>query len=137
MSPSRTSRLPPLGSLLARAVLALAVLVHLVVLYAPRAPSGGGTPGVDKVVHVAVFALVVWAGRWARLARRPLVLVLLGHALVSEALQHWLLPARSGDSLDVLADAAGVALGALLAVPRPPARAMMQPWPREGRRAGR
>ena len=39
--------------------------------------------------------------------------MLAAHAVVSELVQHWLLPHRSGDAADVLADLAGVALGVL------------------------
>jgi VanZ family protein len=124
----------------ARVLLALAVLGHLMVLYAPRAPSAGGVPGVDKLVHVAVFAAVVWAARLAGVGRRVAGVLLLAHAPVSEALQHWVLPARSGDPVDVLADAAGVLVGLLLAVPGERPGARMGPW-RRGRerrtRAGR
>lgn len=101
---------------LARVVFAVVVLGHLAVLYAPRAPSGGGVPGLDKVVHLAVFAAVVWAGRRAGVGTAALVVAALLHAPVSEALQHWVLPGRSGDPLDAVADVAGVALGALLPV---------------------
>jgi VanZ family protein len=109
-----------------RRLLAAAVLVQLVVLYAPRAPSTAGLPGVDKVVHVAVFAAVAVTARRCRLPVLPVGLVLLAHAALSEVLQHAVLPGRSGDVLDVVADAAGVALGLLLArgygSPRPAAR---------------
>ena len=120
-----SARRAPLAVLGPQLLLAVVVVGHLVVLYAPRAPSTGGVPGVDKVVHVAVFAALVWAGRRARLAAVPGLVVALVHAPVSEALQHWVLPGRSGDPLDVVADVAGVVLGAVL-----PLRA------RAGRRAG-
>ncbi|MGQ7352628.1 VanZ family protein [Quadrisphaera oryzae] len=94
------------------------MLAQLVVLYAPRAPSTDQVPLVgpvlDKVVHLAVFALVAWTGRRAGVRVRLLVVVLLAHAVVSELLQHWVLPHRSGDPLDALADAAGVLVGLLL-----------------------
>lgn len=112
----------------ARLLLAAAVVLQLVVLYAPRAPSTDQVPlvgpVVDKAVHLAVFALVAWAGRWARVRVGLLAALLLAHAVVSELLQHWVLPHRSGDPLDALADAAGVLVGLLLAA-------------RPGRRRGR
>lgn len=92
----------------------VAVLGHLAVLYAPTAPSAPGLPGIDKVVHVAAFGAVVWAGRTAGLRRWPVVLAALLHAPLSEGVQHWVLPGRSGDPLDVVADLVGVAVGALL-----------------------
>jgi len=101
---------------LARTAFALAVLLQLVVLYAPRAPSTGGVPGVDKAVHLAVFGLAAWTGLRAGVPGRLLLPLLLAHAVVSEVLQHLVLPDRSGDPLDAVADAAGVLLGAGLAV---------------------
>jgi VanZ family protein len=101
-----------------RLALAAAVALQLVVLYAPRAPSTEQVPlvgpVVDKVVHLAVFALVAWTGRRAGVRVRVLAVLLLGHAVVSELLQHWVLPHRSGDPLDALADATGVLVGLLL-----------------------
>jgi hypothetical protein len=98
-------------------VLAVALVVQLVVLYVPRVPDVGAVavPGGDKVVHAAVFASVTLAGLRAGLS--PAVVLGLGvaHAGLSELLQHLVLPGRSGDPLDVLADLAGVGLGALAA----------------------
>ncbi|MGQ7297392.1 VanZ family protein [Quadrisphaera sp. KR29] len=103
----------------ARLLLAAAVLVQLGVLYAPRAPATDQLPLVgpvlDKAVHLAVFAAVAWAGRRAGVPVALLAGLLLAHAVVSELLQHWVLPARSGDPLDAVADAAGVLVGLLLA----------------------
>ncbi|MBT0774048.1 VanZ family protein [Kineosporia sp. J2-2] len=86
---------------------ALAVVVHLVVLYLPRAPSTGGVP-IDKPVHFAIFGAVLLTAAWAGLRVRPVALVLAGHAVVSELLQHFVLPNRSGDPADVVADLLGV-----------------------------
>src|SRR5699024_3953830 len=99
--------------LLRRALLAAAVVVHLVALYAPRLPSTGAAdvPGSDKLGHVAVFAAVALTGMLAHVPARVLVPVLLGHAVVSELVQHALLPNRTGDPADVVADAVGVLLG--------------------------
>jgi hypothetical protein len=94
----------------------VAVVVQLLVLYWPRAVSAGGAPGADKVVHLVVFAAVAWTGRAAGLPRITLLCALVAHALVSEVLQAALLPARSGDPLDVVFDAVGIAVGMLLRV---------------------
>lgn len=98
-----------------RLLFALVLAGQLVVLYAPRTPSSGGVPGVDKVVHVTVFALVVWAGLRAGVARPLVLLVSVVHAPVSELLQATLLSNRSGEPLDVVADLLGCALGWLTA----------------------
>lgn len=97
-----------------RLVLASSVLLQLVVLYWPRTVSlRGGFPW-DKVAHVVVFGAVVLAGRWAGLRERPLWVVLAVHAALSEVLQAWALPGRSGDVWDVAADLAGTGLAILL-----------------------
>lgn len=94
-------------------VLGIAVLLHLAVLYAPRVPPppGGGFSGMDKLGHVAIFALVAAVALWNGLPGRLVVPVLLGHAVLSELIQHVALTDRSGDPWDVLADVLGVGLG--------------------------
>ncbi|MGY3127785.1 putative membrane protein [Agrococcus sp. UYP33] len=90
---------------------ALAIVVQLLGLYAPRAPSGGGLPGVDKVAHAAMFLAPALLGLLAGI--RPVVLapLLIIHAVVSEVVQHLVLAERSGDPWDAVADIVGVAIG--------------------------
>lgn len=89
-----------------------AVAVNLAVVFAPQPDvPGQGVPGLDKVVHVGVFAAVAVTGLRAGVPGRWLVPVLLTHAVTSEVIQARLLPDRSGDPWDALADAVGVALG--------------------------
>ncbi|ROR65846.1 VanZ family protein [Agrococcus jenensis] len=90
---------------------ALAIVVQLVGLYAPRAPSGGGIPGLDKVAHAAMFLAPALLGLLAGI--RPVVLapLLVIHAVVSEVVQHLALGERSGDPWDAVADIVGVAIG--------------------------
>ena len=90
------------------------LLVHLVVLYAPRVPATGGTPGIDKLVHVLIFAAVGVTGVRAGLPLNPVLVLLMAHAVGSEVLQATLLPGRSGDGWDVMADLVGVLLARLL-----------------------
>ena len=108
----------------------LAVLLSLYVLFAPD-PGGPDTslPGADKAVHLLLFALLAATARW-RLGSATAVLAgVLVYAVLSEVVQAALLAERSGDLLDVLADAVGAALGWVLAV-RLPGR---QPLPRRDR----
>ncbi len=100
-----------------RLLLAVALAVQLIVLYAPRVPDVGAVavPGADKLVHAAVFAAVTLTGLRAGLSPALVIGLTALHAPVSELVQHLVLPARSGDPADVLADLAGVALGALAA----------------------
>lgn len=90
----------------------LAVLAgHLYVLYDPSPPGPALLPGADKIVHVAIFALPIPLA--ARALRRWwwLALALAVHAPVSEAIQGGLLPGRSADPWDMVADLLGVGLG--------------------------
>jgi hypothetical protein len=100
-----------------RGAFVVAVVVQLLVLYWPRAVGAGGVPGLDKVVHAAVFAAAAWTGRAAGVAGWPLAVALGAHAVVSEVLQAQVLPARTGDPVDVVADLAGIAVGMLLVAP--------------------
>ena len=84
------------GRRVRRAAFAAAVLVSVVVLFAPAddVPSGL-PPGTDKVVHAALFALLALTGRRAGVRPRVLVPVLLGYAVLSEVVQGAALPGRS------------------------------------------
>ncbi|MCH1884011.1 VanZ family protein [Agrococcus sp. ARC_14] len=96
---------------------ALAVLLQLVVLYAPSTPDGTPSiPGADKVIHVAVFLLPALLGVLAGIRPLPLGVVLVAHAIGSELVQHVLLPERSGDAWDAVADIVGIGLGLALGV---------------------
>ncbi|GAB7193597.1 hypothetical protein NUM3379_43070 [Kineococcus sp. NUM-3379] len=97
------------------AAFAVAVLVSLVVLFAPRAGGAGSVPHLDKVVHAAVFGLLTGTGVW-RFGRREAVLAGgVVYAVLSEVVQHTLLPERSGDVADVVADVVGAVLGVVVA----------------------
>lgn len=100
-----------------RVIFAAAVVVQLVALYLPQVPAVGGVavPGADKAVHLLVFALVMLTGLLAGVPARWLAPLLAGHAVLSELIQHLLLPGRTGDPMDVVADLGGIALGWYLA----------------------
>jgi len=98
-----------------RLAFVLSLLVQAVVLYAPSGPPAGELHGIDKLVHLGVFALPVAAGLLGGLPARWVVVPLALHAPVSELVQHYFLPHRDGDVLDALADLGGVGLGALAA----------------------
>ena len=50
---------------LARGAFAVAVLISLAVLFAPPSDVPAGPPGIDKLVHFALFAVLAVPGRWA------------------------------------------------------------------------
>jgi len=98
-----------------RAAFAAAVVVNLVLLYWPRGVGGGGVPHLDKVAHFLVFAAVAWTGLRAGVPVRWLLPALVLHAVASEAVQGGLLPDRSGDPTDAVADVLGALAGTALA----------------------
>ena len=99
-------------------LLGLALLLNIG-FYVPSIPSGmpgAGVPGLDKVVHLVIFALTVWAAArvLAPVKRFPVgwvVITALVHALLIELIQQIALPDRSGSAGDLVADVAGIALG--------------------------
>ena len=92
-----------------------ACVVNLLVLYTPRTAPGSDIPFADKAVHLLIFAAVAYTGSKARLPLGWLAGVLVLNAAVSELVQHYWLPQRSGDVFDAITDVVGVALGAWLA----------------------
>lgn len=99
-----------------RILFVAAVALQLYGVYAPReAGPQVGIPQVDKLAHCFLFASVAFLGLKVRIPARWLLAVLVANAIVSELVQHYLLPQRDGDVFDSLADLAGVALGAWLA----------------------
>ena len=100
------------------AAFALTVVLSLYVLFWPSpAASDVSVPGADKLVHAGLFLLLAVTSR-LRFGDLPQVLAaVLGYAALSELVQALLLPTRTGDLLDLVADAAG-ALGGWLLVAR-------------------
>ncbi len=101
--------------------LMIAYLIGLIPLtLAPVPAVPGGLPGLDKLVHIALFgglAIVLYwnlrAGLWASLRPHLVIAVVLTAALAGliEVLQA-LLPYRSGDVVDLLVGAVSGFLGA-------------------------
>ena len=98
---------------LSRGAFAVAVLVSLAVLFAPASDVPSAPPGVDKLVHLALFAVLALTGRWAGLRAGVLGGLLIAYAVVSELVQGLTPLARSASLADGLADVTGVALGLL------------------------
>ncbi|MGY1739758.1 MULTISPECIES: VanZ family protein [unclassified Blastococcus] len=98
---------------LSRGVLAVTVLVSLAVLFTPGDDVPSAPPGVDKLIHLALFAALAVAGRWAGVRPRPLAALLVAYALASEVVQALTPLERSGSVADWLADVLGAALGLL------------------------
>jgi hypothetical protein len=97
-----------------RAAFGVALAMQLIAVYSPSAPAGPQINGLDKVVHVFIFATPVLAGLMAGIGVPWVLAIFAVHAPVSELIQHFALPHRSGDVFDALADLGGVALGGLV-----------------------
>lgn len=89
------------------------VALHLWGLYTPTPPdtSTFGIPGLDKLAHVVLFALPTWA--LVRVVPKDwMALVpMIAHVPISEWVQLRLLPTRTGDVWDAVADLVGIAVG--------------------------
>lgn len=96
---------------LARGAFAGVVLLSLAVLFAPASDVPTAPPGVDKLVHVGLFAALAVTGRWAGTGTRALAPLLVGYAAVSEVLQGLAVVGRSVSLADWVADVLGVLLG--------------------------
>ncbi len=109
---------------LSRGAFAVAVLISLAVLFTPADDVPFAPPGVDKIVHVGLFALLALTGRWAGIGRSSLGVLLVFYAAVSEVLQGLTPLERSASVADWVADVAGILLG-------------LMAWERVARRQGR
>ena len=96
-----------------RLTFAIAVAVQLIAVYAPSAPSGPDINGLDKLVHLSIFFVPSLAALMMGIPARWALGILALHAPVSELVQHFALPHRSGDVFDAAADLSGVLLGGL------------------------
>jgi VanZ family protein len=99
---------------LARGAFGVAVLVSLAVLFAPPSDVPSSPPGVDKIVHFSLFAVLAVTGRWAGVVPGLLAGLLIAYAAGSELLQGTDLIGRDSSVADMVADVAGAVVGLLL-----------------------
>jgi VanZ family protein len=92
------------------------VVLQLCAVYWPQVHVQGPVTWTDKIVHVLLFLAPTVAGLLAGVRPAYVLVPLAVHAPVSELLQHFVLPHRSGDVWDVVADLSGVVLGVTLVV---------------------
>jgi hypothetical protein len=98
---------------LSRGVFAVVVLVSLAVLFTPADDVPWAPPGVDKLVHLLLFAALAGSGRWAGARAGVLGVLLVAYAAVSEVVQGMSALERSASVADWLADVVGVLAGLL------------------------
>jgi VanZ family protein len=91
------------------------VVASLVVLFNPASATPAVWQGMDKLVHLALFAALALTGRRAGLPPVGLVVGLVVYAGLSEVLQGVLPLGRTADPLDALTDVVGVAVGLVVA----------------------
>lgn len=107
---------PRARSALAPLLFLLLLTVQLVALYWPRVAVEQPFSWADKAAHALLFGAPAAAGLLARLRPAYVLGLLAAHAPVSEVVQHSVLPHRTGDPLDALADLVGVGLGGAVGV---------------------
>jgi hypothetical protein len=98
---------------LSRGVFSVVVLVSLAVLFAPADDVPSAPPGVDKLVHLLLFAALAGSGRWAGARPGVLGVLLVVYAALSEVVQGLSALERSASGADWVADVLGVLAGLL------------------------
>ena len=100
------------GRTVRRLLFAAALVLSVVILFAPGSDVPTAPHGTDKVVHLLLFALLAVTGFGADIATRHLAVGLMAYAIGSEVAQGLLAALhRSPSGWDVAADACGVLLG--------------------------
>ncbi len=108
-------------------VLGWAALIEMLLLWPspPEVPPLFSSVGVDKIVHAVLFAVQAVLGAWALAVRGRSAWPALVGAIVfgafTELEQHFM-PSRAMELGDLLADAAGAALGLALFAALAPTR---------------
>lgn len=101
----------PLARTLSWALFAAALAVNLVTMYAPSVPGPTSTLRLDLVGHALSFAALTFTGLLAGIPPRVLLALVVANAVASELVQHLLLPDRTGDVTDLMADGVGIVAG--------------------------
>lgn len=94
--------------------LLVAFAVTLVMLFSPGSTVPSGPPNSDKLTHLLMFAVLVYAARYARHRVLAVAVWAAAYAAVSEVLQGLLPIHRSASVWDLAADLLGVATGLVL-----------------------
>jgi VanZ family protein len=106
------------------------LLASFDILFWPHQQGPQALHHLDKVIHGSLFGALALTSGWLLGPRGAVLAAVAAYAPLSEVVQWQLLPGRSGDWHDVVADLTGTALGWLLllalrrwAVPGPAGRA--------------
>jgi hypothetical protein len=88
----------------------VAICISIVILFKPGGDGPLPFPQADKVIHATTFALLALGLYWRQMKLRMIIMILLVYAAGSEIIQHFFIPGREFDLLDIVADSAGFAL---------------------------
>lgn len=93
-------------------IFALLFLFSVVLFFAPIHSSAGGGFGLDKIVHAAIFAALVYTALRAFPRQKLITVVLLClYAYMVEYIQGKFLPLRHFDWMDITSDIVGLGIG--------------------------
>lgn len=87
-----------------------ALLVSIIILFKPGGDGPLPFPQADKVLHALTFALLALGLWWRRVRWKLILVVLLAYAVSSEIVQHFFIPGREFELLDIVADTVGASL---------------------------
>ncbi|MBL8306050.1 MAG: VanZ family protein [Rubrivivax sp.] len=93
-----------------RALLALLAITATCFAFRPGPGVAPGFTGADKIEHLLAFGAMACTGALGFSTLWPVAASLLGYGVFIEVVQLWI-PGREASVADVLADAAGIALG--------------------------
>ncbi len=105
-----------LRELIRRYFVYLALGISFVVLFKPGGDGPLPFPEADKVIHATTFALVALGLWWRRVSWRVIAPSLFAYAVASEIIQHFFIPGREFELLDIAADTVGMLLVLALGV---------------------
>ena len=87
-----------------------ALAISLYVLFTPARDSQLPFPQADKVVHITTFALLALGLLWRKISWKLILGGLFLYAVASEIIQHFWIPGREFDLLDIASDTVGILL---------------------------
>ncbi len=88
----------------------LAIAISLIILFKPGGDGPLPFPQADKVVHATTFALLALGLWWRKVSWKLILAASAAYAVSSEIIQHFFIPGRDFELLDIAADTAGAGL---------------------------
>jgi len=85
----------------------LAIGLSLIILFTPGSDNRLPVVGLDKLIHFAIFSFLAITANWRFGRFVPIAVALMLYAVFSEVIQHFWIPGREFDLIDIAADCAG------------------------------